>query len=250
MYQSNPLFRSVNVCEDSVSTNTATYSGVTLKTLLFLGLAGIVAIIAGIGLYKVQNVRLLLILLFASIIVGFIAVILGRSNPKRAAVCGSIYSVCEGMLLGTITAVVNIFVPGAAILAIGATALTFLSCLAIFAAGFMRNVKKLSKFLLVLFMSIILVSIFTIICDLLNIGGVATFIEISLPLAIGIEALFVLYGAIMLFLNFNEATSYVQNGASKEFEWVAAFGLLLSILYIYLEILRLVLIIASSSKRK
>ena len=52
----------------------------------------------------------------------------------------------------------------------------------------------------------------------------------------------------MLFLNFNEATSYVQMSATKDFEWTAAFGLMVSILYIYLEVLRLLVYIMGSSR--
>ena len=49
--RSNPMFSSVNTNYDSISTDQATYNGITLKTLLLLGVAGLFGISSGIGLH-------------------------------------------------------------------------------------------------------------------------------------------------------------------------------------------------------
>lgn len=248
MIRSNPLFNNVSTSYDSISENQATYSGITLKTLLLLGVSGIAAFIAGIGLHQIENLSAFILMLLVFSIVGFIAVIIGRTNPSRSAVCGAIYSVCEGTILGTITALVDMYMEGIALIAIGTTAIVFLVCLVMFSCGMMRSRSMLSRILAVLFISIILSYVMLLVCSILEIGGVNVLYKERLGLTLLVEVLFLVYATVMLFLNFNEATYYVQSGATKDFEWTAAFGFLVSILYIYLEVLRIALYLSEISK--
>jgi uncharacterized YccA/Bax inhibitor family protein len=61
-----------------------------------------------------------------------------------------------------------------------------------------------------------------------------------LNILIGLEVGLLIYGAITLGLNFAEAQSVVERGASKDAEWSVSLGLMVSIIYIYVEILRLI----------
>jgi uncharacterized YccA/Bax inhibitor family protein len=72
------------------------------------------------------------------------------------------------------------------------------------------------------------------------------FIDYSayLGMLIGIELFLLIYGAITLGLNFAEAQAVVERGASKDAEWSVSLGLMVSVVYIYVEILRLVYYIA------
>ncbi len=64
---------------------------------------------------------------------------------------------------------------------------------------------------------------------------------------IGVEVFLVFYGVITLAFNFAEANAVVSMGASKDAEWSVALGLLVSIVYIYVEVLRLIALIAAKS---
>ncbi len=246
---SNPMFSNVETTNSYVSTDSATYKGITLKTLLLLGIAGIAGIFSGLLLYKTESLGLYLGLLFISVIVGFISVIIGRSNSKASAVCGIIYSVCEGLCLGSITLLADLAYQGIAVIAIASTAVIFAVCIALFACGALRNTSTLKNIMVLTLCSIVGVSLVLLILNLFNIDGTANIISNNLPLLLFIEALYILYGVVMLFFNFNECTEYVKNGATKDFEWMAAFGLLVSILYIYLEVLRVILIVLAHSRR-
>lgn len=241
----NPVFSSVDVNYEEVSADQATYKGVTVKTLFLLGVAGIAGIIAGIGLHKVQNLGALVTFLMISSVVGFISVLIGRTKVSAAKYCGVIYSVCEGVMLGTLTALLDMFYSGIALLAILATGAVFLVCLGLFACGALRNASMLRNILMIMFFSIIFLSLITLICNIFRVPGIYDLIANNFALSIGLEVIFVIYGAITLALNFHEVTYYVKLGSSKEFEWVGAFGLLVSILYIYLEALRLIALILS-----
>lgn len=239
----NPMFNSVNINYDEVSENQATYGGVTIKTLFLLGVTGIAGIISGLGLYNVTNYAALSSILVLCSILGLISVIIGRNSLRYSKFFGVLYSVCEGVLLGTVTCLADMFYEGIALLAILGTAAVFLICLLMFACGAMRNTSKLSSILMTMFFSIIFISLILTICAVFNVPGISTILYDNFMVAIIVELLFIVYGSIALFLNFNEVTYYVKSGADKNFEWIASFGLLVSILYIYLEILRLLMYI-------
>lgn len=243
MLRSNPMFDSVNINYDSISTDRATYSGITIKTLILLGIAGLAGILAGVFLTRSEYLPLFYGLLIFGAIIEFITVIVGRSHSKYAKLCGIIYSIIEGMLLGTITALANMYYEGVAVLAVAGTGLVFVVCVIMFSCGMMRDTRKLSKIGIVLLLSLLLSTLMIAICNAFNIGGVGTLISNSTGIAILVTVGFIVFASIMLFLNFNEAAYYVQSGATKDFEWIAAFGFLVSILYIYFEVLRLAVII-------
>jgi uncharacterized YccA/Bax inhibitor family protein len=65
-----------------------------------------------------------------------------------------------------------------------------------------------------------------------------------IDMLIGIELFLLIYGAITLGLNFAEAQAVVDRGASKDAEWSVSLGLMVSLIYIYVEVLRLVYYLA------
>lgn len=249
MRNANPLFSKVATNYNEVSETQATYQGITIKTLFLLGIAGLVGIFSGVMLYKVQNYSAFYTLLALSSIIGFFSVIIGRNSVKAAPYCSILYAVCEGLFLGTLTTIANELYSGIAILAIITTVVIFLVCLALFACGALRNVGMLRRILLIMGFSIILLTLIYLILEIFNVSAIDNLISNYAGITIAIEAIFLLYASITLALNFNEATYYVQSGASKGFEWVAAFGFLFSILYIYLEAIYLLLSIFAKSDR-
>jgi uncharacterized YccA/Bax inhibitor family protein len=67
----------------------------------------------------------------------------------------------------------------------------------------------------------------------------------SYGLAIGISVFLIIYGALMLTLDFDRAEAIVSSGADKKYEWMVALGLMVTIVWLYIEILRLIMIVAS-----
>lgn len=248
MRNSNPLFSNVSTNYEEISENQATYQGITIKTLFLLGIAGIVGVFAALMLDKITNYSAFYTLLALSSIVGFISVIIGRSNKSAAPYCSVLYAVCEGLFLGTLTRLANELYQGIAILAIITTVVIFLICLALFACGALRNVSTLRRVSLILGLSLISMTIIYLILEAFNVSFVTNLTSNYFAITILVEALFLLYASITLALTFNEATYYVQSGANKGFEWIAAFGFLFSILYIYLEAIYLLISLMGRSK--
>ena len=188
----------------------------------------------------VNNPGVYITTLVVAAIVGFIAVIVGRTSDRKAKYASVIYSICEGLSLGSISAIAEMYVPGAVTTAVFTTVILFTIMLVLFGTGVMRIGSK-----------------FRTICFGLTLGALGIILLMSLlsffiadygvylNIMIGVEIFLLFYGVITLSLNFSEAQSVVERGASKGAEWSVALGLMVSIIYIYLEALRLIMLFAS-----
>ncbi len=239
----SPLFSNIQTGEayyDDV--DRATYKGITVKTFILLGISILVAAVVAFAFPSilVNNFGTFYVTLVISSIVGFIAVLVGRNSEKAAKYCSVIYAVCEGLFLGSISAIAEAFVPGAVTTALFSTVIIFAVMLTLFATGIIRVGSR-----------------FRAVCWGFTIGAIAITLLMSilslfiasytqyLNIMIGVEFFLLIYGVITLSLNFREAQYVVEAGASKGAEWSVSLGLLVSILYIYIEILRIIMLIAA-----
>ncbi len=242
----NPMFSSMMKNEDQnyASTNTASYKGITLKTIIFLALTILFGAITVYYLYDIQNIGGFIVLLFASTIIGFIAVMLGRINARASMICGFIYAVCEGLFLGTLSSLIDLFIPGVALMAVAVTLVIFFVMLILFATKTIRVGTKFRKFTLGFTISLLVLTFFTSFLYMFN-----EYVNTNIWLFIIIEVVFLVYGVFTLMLNFNEAQAVVERGCDKSYEWQVSLGLMVSILYIYIEALRLIVLLVGNSKK-
>lgn len=240
----SPLFSNIQTGEavyDDV--DRATYKGITVKTCILLLVSVIIAALVAFALPTIltNNPATFYVTLVISSIVGFIAVMVGRMSERKAKYASMIYAVCEGLFLGSLSAIVESYVPGVVATAVFSTIVLFAVMLTLFATGIMRVGSK-----------------FRSICFGLTLGALAIILMVSLfslwidytaylNIMIGVEAFLLFYGVITLSLNFAEANAVVSMGASKDAEWSVALGLLVSIVYIYIEVVRLVALVAARS---
>ncbi len=240
----SPLFSNIQTGEavyDEV--DRATYKGITVKTCILLLVSVIVAALVAFALPAILThnpVTFYVTLMFSSI-VGFVAVLIGRMSERKAKYASMIYAVCEGLFLGSISAIVEAYVPGVVATAVFSTIVLFAVMLTLFATGVMRVGSKFRSLCFGLTLGalgiILMVSLFSLFIDY----------ESYLNIMIGVEVFLLFYGVITLSLNFAEANAVVSMGASKDAEWSVALGLLVSIVYIYIEVVRLVALIAARS---
>lgn len=238
----SPLFSNIetgDVVYDNVEC--ATYKGITVKTCILLLISIFVAAIMAFALptILVNNATTFYVTLVVSSIVGFIAVMIGRMSERKAKYASVIYAVCEGLFLGSLSAIAEMYVPGVVTVAIFSTVVLFAVMLILFATGVIRVGSKLRSIgfgLTIGALALLLMSfIFQFFVDYNTYLNIIIFVEIFL----------LFYGVITLSFNFAEANYVVARGASKDAEWSVALGLLVSILYIYVEIVRLIILLAS-----
>lgn len=244
----SPLFSNIETGENSASYDEvehASYKGITIKSLILLAIVLAVGILTAILLPKMLTgegsaAGYYVGVVFA-IIIGSISVIVGRISSRAAKVSSVIYSICEGFLLGTISRILEEYIPGIATAAIFGTTIIFAVMLILFGTGIIKAGNGVLVFLISLALSAFALSLFTIIyCLVANIDTTT-----YLGLLILIEAIYLVYGCVMLTLNFMEASNVVKSGASKNAEWSVALGIEVSLIYIYIELLRILLYVAA-----
>lgn len=243
--KSTPLFSNIKTGVSAYDSDKATYKGITYKTLLFFILTVATAIVGAILLpiffHDEQSLTLLIGLVIGATIVALVSAIVGRLSYKVAMVFGTIYSISMGFLLGVITAITELYVEGIGIAAAFSTLIVFGIVLLLFFTGILKSGKVLKAALLGILLGILSLGLFTLILVLTNVLKYNDY----LLLLLAIEGLYLLYAVIMLCFNFLEAEQVVKMGASKNAEWSVALGLITTLAYIYIELLRILLIIAS-----
>ena len=251
----SPLFTAVKTRNETITDvrEAATYRGVAIKTGVFLLLTLITASLAYFFLPKIienagvsgndQTLGAYVGVMIGSAVVALIAGIVGRVSDRAAMIAGSIYALAEGFLLGSITAIVdNYMIRYAGLICVFGTFIIFGVMLILYATGVIRVNNIFRAVMLGFFIGLIALIPFTIVIALVgHLMDQTTYLWICL----GIEAFLLLYGVITLALNFAEAEAVVKSGAPKRSEWSVALGMEISLVYIYIELLRLLIVIAS-----
>jgi len=237
MRSSNPVFRTLERSDTYVGEQAATYRGIVGKTLTLLLLA------VASGFYAItlpiENIYGILI---GSMIVAFIAVIVSSRSPRLAMPFSIIYALAEGVLLGVITVIINSMFPGVALAAIIGTASIFTVMLFLYSS---RTIRVTNKFRKIMYSVLLAFLVFFIIFGILGLFKTITF---NAPIALGVTGILIIFGALMLALDFDRAEMVVESGADKRYEWIVAVGLMVTIVWIYIELLRFLAIFASSRR--
>jgi uncharacterized YccA/Bax inhibitor family protein len=164
--------------------------------------------------------------------------------PKIARFTAPVYAIAYGAVLGAISAVYNQRYNGIVVQAIGATLGVFFIMFVLYAT---RIVKVTPKFALTVICAtggIALMYFVTWIAQLF--GADIQFWNQPTPLGIGISIVVVIVAALNLALDFNFIEKASQQGAPKYMEWYGAFGVTVTIVWLYLEILRLLSLLRQS----
>ena len=176
-------------------------------------------------------------LAMVGVIVGFVAVIGCYFRPRLAKFLGPVYAIGEGFFVGAISRVFEDQWNGIVLQAAGATLAVFAVMLALYNTRiikvtdkFRRNVIFATLGIMVLYLVSFVISLF---------GGSVPFINDASLLGIGFSVLVCGIAAMNLALDFDFIERGTKAGLSKDYEWVAAIGLLVTIVWLYLEILRL-----------
>ena len=148
-----------------------------------------------------------------------------------------VYAVCEGFALGGISASMEASYPGIVSQAVAGTFAAFFSMLILYRA---RVIKCTDKFRSVLFISTLSIAIVYLINWIGGFFGYAVpFINSSSNIGIAVSAIVVVVAAFNLIVDFDFIERGAQRMLPKDYEWYGAFGLMVTLVWLYLEILRL-----------
>ena len=187
------------------------------------------------------NVQLMQTLMFVGIFGGLVCALIISFSPKTAKYLSPLYAILEGLFLGAISAFFNAAFaqtyPGIIIQAVGITFAVAVSMLALYALRIIKVTDKLRSVIISATMGIALFYVIIMVLKLFHVN--VGFMYNSSLLGIGISVFVVLIAAFNLLLDFDMIERGSQMGAPKYMEWYGAFGLLVTLVWLYLEILRL-----------
>jgi len=168
---------------------------------------------------------------------GLVVAMVTIFKKEWSAVTAPVYALLEGLVLGGISAITEIRYPGIAMQAVGLTFGTMFVLLFLYSS---RIIKVTQKFRLGVVAATGGIFLFYMAQMILGLFGVH-FMSLngSGPLAIGISLIVCAVAALNLVLDFDFIERGVNYGAPKYMEWYGAFGLMVTLIWLYLEILRL-----------
>ena len=154
-----------------------------------------------------------------------------------APVTAPIYAVLEGLFLGAISGVMNMAYPGIAMQAIALTIGTLFTLLLAYRTGLIRATENFKLGVVAATGGIAMLYLVNIVMGFF--GARIPFIHESGTVGILFSLFVVVIAALNLVLDFDFIENGAEAGAPKYMEWYAAFGLMVTLVWLYLEILRL-----------
>lgn len=224
---------------DATDRGVMTYDDVIVKTGLSFAVL-LVGAVAG-WTFVLANISLAAALSGGAALVAFIlAMVNSFSRTIRPALILA-YALFEGFALGAISQLFEVMYPGIVLQAVLATGAIFTVTLILFASGRVRNSSKLARFTLIALIGIV---VYRLLSWALTAFGVISqsfdsYQVMGIPLGVVVGLFAVLVGAFCLIQDFDQAKVGVDMGVPRKYAWACAFGLMVTVVWMYLEILRL-----------
>ncbi|MBO1336591.1 Bax inhibitor-1/YccA family protein [Streptomyces sp. VRA16 Mangrove soil] len=173
-----------------------------------------------------------------AMVLGFVQAFKRKASPPIILA----YAALEGVFLGVVSNIVDTFIaPGAAMQAVLGTMAVFVAVLVAYKAGWIRVNRRFYGFVMAAAMGFVLLMAVNLLFAVFGGGDGLGFRSGGLGILFGIIG--ILLGACFLALDFKQVEDGIAYGAPKEEAWLAAFGLTMTLVWIYLEFLRLISIL-------
>ncbi|MFC1576963.1 Bax inhibitor-1/YccA family protein [Candidatus Omnitrophota bacterium] len=217
---------------DSYSrTDTMTIQGTVNKSLILL------LLVFASASWVWRNPENLLPFLWPALIAGFIIAMVTIFKKEWAPVTAPIYALAEGVVLGCVSSFFEKAYPGIVTQAVGLTFGTLFALLLVYKSGL---IKVTDNFRLGVFAATGGIALYYFISIILGFFGIrAPMIYDSGMLGIGFSVFVIIIAALNLVLDFDYIEKASESGAPKYMEWYGAFALMVTLIWLYMEILRL-----------
>jgi uncharacterized YccA/Bax inhibitor family protein len=178
---------------------------------------------------------------------GFVVALVTVFKKEWAPVTTPLYAGLEGLMLGGISLALNVRYPGIVINAVGLTLGVLAALLLAYRSGLIRPSENVKLGIVAATGGIALVYLVSM--GLSIFGLSMPYIHDSGPIGIGFSLVVIVLAALNLVLDFDFIERGAEVGAPKYMEWYAAFGLLVTLVWLYLEILRLLAKLQGKGRR-
>jgi uncharacterized YccA/Bax inhibitor family protein len=176
-------------------------------------------------------------LAIVGVLVGFGCAIFLAFKPHLAKVLGPIYAVAQGFAVGAISKAYDAVWDGIVLQAAGATLAVFLVMLVLYRTEIIKVTDRFRRTVIFATLGVMVLYGVSLLFSLF--GATPSFLSEPSALGIGLSVVIAGIAALNLALDFDFIERGSKQGLDESFEWYAAFGLLVTIVWLYLEILRL-----------
>jgi len=224
MRSTNPVLRNIGQEATYISDRPVTYANVTTKTLFLVALVALSAYLSlYFGLVSYGT-------LIGAFIVGFIAVLIGTRSVRLAPYFAIVYSLAEGMILGVVSLLFAAEYQGIVQTALLSTLLVLVIMMLLYSTRIIKVTQGFASIIVIALIALIFMSFLNIFLQFNT-----SFFYLIVIISSALSALFLL-------LDFKVIESCVESGADARYGWILSLGLLVTIVWIYIEMLRLLAI--------
>lgn len=171
-------------------------------------------------------------------LIGFVIAMVTVFKQTWAPITAPVYALCQGLFLGGISAIFERSYPGIAMQAISLTFGVMFVLLLAYKFGIVRATRGFKLGVVAATGAIAVVYLVSMVANLFF-HTQFSFLYSNSPLSIGISVVVVIIAALNLILDFDMIENAARMGAPKYMEWYGAFGMMVTLIWLYLEILRL-----------
>ena len=222
-----------------------TIEGTVNKTGLLLLVAGMAAFYTW-GRFTAGQAQLVNVLMLGGLIGGLIMGLVTAFKPAWSPVTAPLYAVLEGFFLGGVSVFANKYYPGVVFQAVLLTFGVAFSLLAAYRSGMIKATENFKLGLTAATGGILFIYLLSFAMSFF--GWRIPFIHQSGLIGIGFSLFVVVIAALNLVLDFDFIEQGAADGAPKHLEWYGAFGLMVTLVWLYLEILRLLMKLQGCSR--
>ncbi len=231
----NKAFQGFTVAD--TKSGTMTIQGTVNKTAIMLVCLYIPALYVWKLFYSSGNPAVVTPWLIGGAIGGVIVAIATIFKKEWSPITAPIYAVLEGLVLGGLSALFESRFPGIVFQAVGLTFCTLFGLLAAYKSGMIKVTENFKLGLVAATGGIFMLYFLSFILGMFGVG--IPYIHESGLIGIGFSLVVVVIAALNLVLDFDFIETGAESGAPKYMEWYAAFGLMVTLIWLYIEILRL-----------
>lgn len=171
------------------------------------------------------------------VVVGFVSVIALYFKPMWAKFLGPVYALAQGFFVGAVSKVYDAAWNGIVVQAAGATLAVFAVMLVLYRTNIIKVTDRFRRIVIGATLGVMALYLVSFVIHLF--GRDVSFLTEPSALGIGFSIFVCGLAAMNLALDFDFIEKGARMGLSKDYEWVAAVGLLVTVIWLYLEILRL-----------
>ncbi len=225
----------------AVETGRMTYDDVIVKTGISLAVLVLGALAS--WMITLANPSIGMVIMIVGLITGLVFAMINIFSKQIRPALVLAYSGAQGLALGALSSLTEMMLPGVVFQAVVATVVVFGITLLLFTSGKVRNSPKLMKFTLISLLGIIGSRLLIWVLGAFGVTSMqmgaqdVTFMGLPLPVLISLFA--VVIGALCLIGDFDQVKVGVESGAPAKYAWASAFGIMVTVVWLYVEILNI-----------